>query len=304
MQHLFIINRHAGKKDNFDSIKKQIDSLNLENCTIIETQGKGDATIKSREFVTKSEDFVRVYTCGGDGTFNEVVNGVFDLDNCAIGVIPIGSGNDFIRNFDFPKEDFLNISKLVNGDIIDIDLITCNDLVGANTVSLGYDCAIAKAMPKFRRWKFISSSFAYKLAIIYCIFNKRKHNFTIIADNERLQKSTPTYLLSISAKGKYYGGGIKCSPMADNSDGMIDFLSVNTVGVFKIISLLAIFSQGKHLENSKFERLLSHSKYKTVEYISDEPFDIGIDGEIINVDRAKITVLPMAQKIILPTGSL
>lgn len=301
MQHLFIINRFAGKKDNFKEITEQIKQNNIENCTILETDGKGDATKKAREFVKNSADFVKIYSCGGDGTFNEILNGVYDLENCAIAVVPIGSGNDFIRSFDYSKEDFLNIGKLANGKIVDVDLITCNELVGANTISIGYDCAIAKEMPRFKRWKFITSSFAYKLSIIYCILNRRKHNFSIVVDGKKIERKAPTYLLSIAAKGKYYGGGIKCAPKAINDDGYIDFLCVDTIGIFKIFTLLTTFIKGKHIDNPNFESILENNKYKTIEYLSDEPFDIGIDGEIINVNYAKITILPKAQKIVLPT---
>jgi diacylglycerol kinase family enzyme len=58
--------------------------------------------------------------------------------------------------------------------------------------------------------------------------------------------------------------------------------------------------KGKHLDNPKFDKILQHSKHKTIEYINDEPFDIGIDGEIISTNHAIVTVLPKAQKIILP----
>lgn len=150
MHHLFIINRYAGKKDSFDDICKQIEELKLENYTIVDTQCKGDATEKAREFVKNTSDFVHIYACGGGGTFNEVLNGVYDLENCAIAVVPVGTGNDFVRSFDRPAENFRNIEKLVKGEIRDIDLISCNDRIGANTVSLGYDCAIARNMPKFR----------------------------------------------------------------------------------------------------------------------------------------------------------
>lgn len=300
MHHLFIINRYAGKQDSYDFIVNQLEKLNLENCTVMDTQGKGDATVKAREYVKSCDDFVNVYACGGDGTFNEVLNGVYDLDNCAVAVVPIGTGNDFIRSFDKPKESFLNIEKLVNGEIRTVDLISCNDKIGANTVSLGYDCAIARNMPKFRRWKFISSETAYIISILYCIFNERKHKFSIVADGKELTCKKDTYLLSIASKGKYYGGGIKCSPKAENSDGYLDFQCVDTVSVFTILQLLTTFMKGKHLDNPKFDKILSHSKHKTIEYINDEPFDIGVDGEIITTKYATVKVLPKAQKIIIP----
>jgi len=300
MHHLFIINRFAGKKDSFDLICKQIEDLKLDNYTIVDTECKGDATIKAREFVKNSDDFVNVYACGGDGTFNEVLNGVYDLDNCAIAVVPIGTGNDFVRSFDCPADSFRNLGNLIDGEIKEVDLISCNDKIGANTVSLGYDCAVARNMPKFKRWKFINSETAYIISILYCIFNERKHKFRIVADNKELKRNTKTYLLSVAAKGKYYGGGIKCTPLAEFDDEYLDFLCVDTVGVLKILQLLTTYMKGNHLGDKRFEKIIQHNKFKTIEYISDTPFDIGIDGEIIHTDHAVVTLLPKAQKIIVP----
>lgn len=91
-----------------------------------------------------------------------------------------------------------------------------------------------------------------------------------------------------------------CSPKAANDDALLDFLCVDTVGVLTIIKLLTTFMKGKHLDDPRFEKFIQHNKHKTIEYISDQPFDIGVDGEIINTDHAVITILPKAQKIIVP----
>lgn len=297
MRHLFIINRHAGKSAAYENIEKQLKNPR-DNVYIEYTKSRGDATVIARKFVENSGDFVRIYACGGDGTFNEVINGVYDLENCAVAPVPTGSGNDFIRSFGMEKEEFLDVDKIINGKVIDIDLLKCGDKISCNSITVGYDCAVAKNVDKFKKRRFISASLAYKLSIFYCLITKRKHDFNIIADGEELKKER-TYLLSVSAKGKYYGGGIKCSPYADNSDGFIDFMAIYTVGIFKFISLLPSFIKGKHIDNPKIDFIL-HKKVNTISYLADKPFEIGIDGEIFTVERADIELLPKAQKIILP----
>ncbi|MBR1730922.1 MAG: hypothetical protein IJ725_00600, partial [Ruminococcus sp.] len=222
----------------------------------------------------------------------------YDIDNCAFAPIPTGSGNDFIRSFDREKEDFLNIEKMMNGGEVSIDLLKCNDRVSCNSVTVGFDCAVAKNVEKFKKKKFISSSFAYKLSIFYCLFSGRKHDFSIVIDGAEY-KNDGTYLLSLCAKGKYYGGGIKCAPKADNRDGLIDFMVIPTVGVVKFIGLLPSFTKGEHLDNPKADFIV-HKKCDTVDYISDKPFEIGIDGEIVTVNEARISVLKEALKVILP----
>ncbi len=298
MRHLFIINRRAGKNESWKTVTEQLERLNIENLTVKYTRFHGDATAIARDFVKGSDEFAKVFACGGDGTINEVVKGVYDLKNCAVAPVPIGSGNDFIRSFEFPREDFLNIEKLLNGDFVEIDLLKCGSLISDNSITIGYDCAVAKNVDKFKNRKLISSSLAYKLSIFYCLLNGRKHNFKIIADGEELETDT-TYLLSVCAKGKYYGGGIKCSPQADNSDGLIDFMCVPTVSAAKFVSLLPTFIKGEHIDNPKLD-FIRHMKCREVEYISDEPTEIGIDGEIVTIKDAKISVIPKAVKIILP----
>ena len=298
MQHLFIINKTAGKNDSYLKVTEQLEKLNLENAIVKYTGCKGDATNIARDFVKNSNDFVNIYSCGGDGTFNEVVNGIYDLDNCAVAPVPIGSGNDFIRSFEVSKEDFLNIEKLLQGTTKSVDLIRCNDKICTNSVNIGFDCAVAKNVDIFKKWPLITSSFAYKLSIVYCLISKRKHNFQIYADNSLLPMKS-TYLLSVSAKGKYYGGGIKCAPYADNMDGFIDFMFIDSVGILKFLSFLGSFVKGEHINDSTAD-FVYHNKFKEIEYKSKTPIEIGVDGEIFAVTDAKISVLKDALKIILP----
>lgn len=298
LRHLFIINRHAGKKESWKTISSQLDALRVPNLSVRYTSCRGDATAIAREFVGQSDDFARIYACGGDGTLNEVIRGVYDLENCAVAPVPIGSGNDFIRSFPFEREDFLNIKSLIGGETLEVDLLRCGEHISCNSVTIGYDCAVAKNVDKFKRLRLITSSFAYKLSIFYCLINGRKHLFKIITDGREI-KNDGTYLLSVCAKGKFYGGGIKCSPKADNSDGYIDFMCVKTVGVLKFVSLLPTFVKGGHIDNPRFD-FVEHKKCRTVEYISERETEIGVDGEIIPVRRAKIEVLPKAVKIIVP----
>lgn len=299
MRHLFIINKHSGKGNAWMDIEAQLNKYSGRgDFEIHYTKSRGDATAFAREYVLGSSDFTRIYACGGDGTFNEVLSGVYDLNNCAIAVVPIGSGNDFIRSFGIEKEKYLDIDNLINGREVFVDLLKCGDRVSGNSITIGFDCAVAKNFVKFNKRKHISSELAYKLSIFYCIFKERVHNFTVITDGEKLNIDG-TYLLSICAKGKYYGGGIKCAPLADNSDGYIDFTAIKTVGVLKFVSLLSTYVKGEHLNNPKIDFIIN-KKVKSVIYENPEPFEIGIDGEIVTVDRAEITLLEKAQRIVLP----
>ena len=299
MRHLFIINKHAGKGGAWADIVSQLEKYKGDKSFELHyTTAKGDAATFSREYVKNSGEFVRVYACGGDGTLNEVINGVYDLENCAVAPVPIGSGNDFIRSFSADKKEYLDIDNLINARERKIDLLKCGDRISANSITVGFDCAVAKNVEKFKKRRFISASLAYKLSIFYCLFKERRHGFSVTLDGEK-QKADNTYLLSICAKGKYDGGGIKCAPLADNADGYIDFTLVTTVGVLKFIVMLSTFTKGKHINNPKLD-FVSHKKVKSVVYENPEPFEIGIDGEIFTVRKAEIELLKDRLKIIIP----
>ena len=93
-----------------------------------------------RKTAAESSERLRFYACGGDGTLGEVVNGAAGQVNAEVGLIPIGTGNDFVRNF-ADAGDFFDIEAQVMGEARAIDLIKCNDRYGINVVNVGFDCA-------------------------------------------------------------------------------------------------------------------------------------------------------------------
>ena len=127
MQHIFIINPHAGKKDQTGRIYEMADRLRQHGltCQCLLTQRSGGAEEIARRLVSSGEE-VRLYACGGDGTLNEVVNGAAGFDNAAVSCIPTGTGNDFLKNFGPDAARFADVENLWNGEERQLDLIDCN----------------------------------------------------------------------------------------------------------------------------------------------------------------------------------
>jgi diacylglycerol kinase family enzyme len=151
MKHIFIVNPVAGKTDAFKMlediyyacIKNDID------CEILFTSCAGDAKTMSAKYAADNKECI-IYSVGGDGTLNEVVNGIVNT-NAILGVIPSGSGNDFFRMLSDSKEDALN--RTINGDIDNINIGKVNNNHFINIASLGYDAEAAAgsalAFPSF-----------------------------------------------------------------------------------------------------------------------------------------------------------
>ena len=301
MKHLFILNSFAGTKDSTPDLEKQIKALAAEADIVIEyTSGKGDATAIARRYAESGEP-LRVYACGGDGTANEALHGIIGCDNAALGIIPVGTGNDYVRSLPAEKEDFLDVKRMVGGKTMRVDLLKCGEYYALNVISAGYDCEVADRAQKNKRWPLMSGSFAYKLAILQCLFTKRKHTFTPYADGERipLKCGYKTQMLAVAAKGKYYGGGIKATPNAELCDGLIDYMSIPTLPIRKFATLLGTFTRGEHIDNPKAP-FITHSKCRELRFDNGGNLKIGIDGEMFVMEDPVITVVPNAVEIIVP----
>ncbi len=301
MKHLFILNRNAGTKDTTPETQAKIEALGRSDIIIEYTREAGDAQRIAREYAEKGEP-LRVYACGGDGTANEALHGLLGHENVALGLIPVGTGNDYIRSLPARGEDFLDMEKMVNGSTITVDLLKCNNRYALNVISVGYDCEVADRAQKNKRLPLMSGPLAYKLAIVQCLLTKRKHTFVPYADGERISIAGgfKTQMLAVAAKGMYYGGGIKATPYAALDDGLIDFMAIPTVPISYFTWMMGPFTRGEHIDHPKGKNFIIHKKCRELKLDNHGEIKVGIDGEMFVMTDPTITVIPKAFQIIIP----
>ncbi len=307
-RHLFILNPAAGRQDKTESLSRLIESVMLsEPYDVFVTKAAFDAEKESERYLNEhKDDFVRVYACGGDGTISEVANGVFASghENCAIGIVPVGSGNDFVKCFEGQGDRFTNIRALTKGEIIDVDLLKVSDdngqcRVSLNIISAGFDAAVAKGQQKFKKLPFVNGSAAYNMSLVKCLFSSLKNYFTVFVDGEPFgnEKNGP-YLFTIAANGKYYGGGFKAAPFSDIRDGLLDLIRIDTVSRLKFLNLVGKFRKGKYIcEN---EDIVSFTRCKQMQIVSEKLIDLNLDGEIYPMKNPKVEILPKIINLIMP----
>ncbi|WP_316631275.1 diacylglycerol kinase family lipid kinase [uncultured Ruminococcus sp.] len=301
MTHLFILNAFAGIVDATPEIKAQIEALQMPNAVIEYTQKAGDAEHIARRYAEQGDE-LRVYACGGDGTANEALHGILGFENAALGVIPVGTGNDYVRSLPGETKDFLDIAKMVHGATIRVDLLKCGDRYALNVVSVGYDCEVADRAQKNKRLPMMSAVLAYRLAIVQCLLTKRKHTFTPYADGKMIPiaKGFKSQMLAVAAKGKYYGGGIKATPYAALDDGLIDFMAIPTVPISYFAWMFGAFTRGEHIDHPKGKTFIQHQKCKTLKIDNHGAIKVSIDGEMFVMQDPEITVVPNALDVIIP----
>ena len=278
---------------------KEMNELGINDCDIHVTTCEGDATEYTKKYLEANKEFfVRVYACGGDGTLNETVNGVFGYTNAAVGVIPIGSGNDFIKSFpEYEEKDFLNLKRMIFGELKPIDAIKSCGRVSINIMSVGFDAATTKGMAKYKKLPLVSGSVAYDISLVKCLFTSRRNRYAYEIDGVSVPEAEGDYLFTIMANGKWYGGGFNAAPNAEFDDGNIELIRIKTVSIPTLVKLVGLFRRGEHMG---WIDLVTATKCKSVKIISKDPIDLNLDGEIIECKDPFVEIVPSAIKIILP----
>ena len=286
MRHLFIINPQAGKGKtghHIPTIEKLCKEKSLDYIIEV-TKGPGDAAEIAKRYT--KEEALRVYSVGGDGTLNEVVNGMAESSS-SLAVIPSGSGNDFIRNLWSGHNLEEILLKSIEGNTIPLDLGRFNDKYFINISSVGLDAEIVYKSIKLKKSPFIPSRFAYLFSIFITVFGYKGKNLRIIMDNVEINSET---LLIAIANGKFYGGGMKVAPEASLNDGFFDICHIKKVSPFKVIRLFPRLIKGIHGTIKE----VSFYKSKRVRIICNEEITVNIDGELLRMKEVEFEVVPQA----------
>lgn len=292
MKHLFIINPVAGKGKGIEFIKEIETLLEGKADYHIEiTKQRGDATQIARRYTSEGEYIV--YAVGGDGTINEVVNGMAGSSS-ALAIVPTGSGNDFIRTL-YPKcakEDLLH--KLLEGQRECIDLVKADEKYFLNIASVGIDAEIVFNAEPIKKIKYIKEDMAYIISIFKTLFKHKSKQFKVMLDGK--ENCHKKILLLAVANGRFYGGGIPIAPHAQLDDAKIDICLVRDLKLGKILTIIPKLFKARHEEDKAIEVY----KVKKIEIESDEIFRLNIDGEILQTNKVKMEIIPQAIQIVVP----
>ncbi len=282
MKTIYILNPAAGQGEALNYVG--------ENSYI--TKAKGDATDFVKATIEAETEDVHFVVCGGDGTVNEVVNGIVLANGTAsFSVIPVGTGNDLLRTMQTQDEGVM------------ADVLTVNGRCAMNAVNTGFDLDVVLKAEQYKKLSLVSGPLAYVLGVFSVLFKKfgKYIDVTYTDANDKEHTFSGESLLAVAANGIYYGGGFKCAPVSSITDGLIDLLIVKKVSRLKFLSLVLKYKKGLHIDsNTKrpipaFEKYVVFSKCKKV--IFNGISKICADGEVWNTTTADINIIPGAVKL-------
>ena len=297
MKHLFIINPAAGSRnrtqESSEIIHKVCRARGLDYEIRVST-APGECARIAREAAKTGEEY-RIYACGGDGTLNEVVNGVVGFDNVAITVYSGGSGNDFAKLFDDPKA-FFDLHRLMDAEEVTFDLIRCNDDISLNICSVGLDARIGTDVSNYKRLPLLHGFRAYAASTVVNVVRGIAEHYTVDVDGEVFDGE---FTFVCVCNGRYYGGGFNPVPEADPTDGKLDVLLVKKLRRAQIPGIIGKYKNGRYKE-------LSHvaDYYQTDRIVirCDKVTPINLDGEIRMAQNVEMKIAKEKLRFFYPKG--
>lgn len=312
MKTVFLLNPKAGKGKWFDKIKNVVLEASKEtglDAGVYITKSIGDAEVFSRLAAAEAQragEKVRLIACGGDGTLNEVLNGIMGFESASVGVIPMGTGNDFVRNFP-DKDRFKDVKGQILGETVKCDVIKYSGVIEGeeksgycvNMFNIGFDCNVVDLTARLKTYPALKGSLAYVAAVAGTLIKKKGADLKIDVDGKTVHEGP--LLLTAIANGSFCGGGFKGVPKASVDDGFMDINVIYDITRREFIKKLPYYAKGTHMELSNVGDFLCYKKCRQVVITPlDGSMKLCIDGEIRNAGKVCMEIIPEAVNFIVP----
>ena len=295
----FIIANPTSGNRNFSKLWKEIQQLlknkNLDYSFAFTQFSKHEITLVQNAIKI---GFRNIISVGGDGTLHHVVNGIMTqryvkTSDITISVIPLGTGNDWVKTYNIPKSIKEAIEIICKKNIITQDigvLKTVNTVTYFNNVAgIGYDGYVVSKLESLKKF----GSISYLIAGFYGILFYKKSNFNIKINNKVIKTSC---LMTVFGICKYSGGGMQFTEEINTSSGLLNVTIVKNFTLLDLIINLPKLYSGEIVNHKKV------ATYKTkeieVSLKKTKPF-IQADGELIGVGNVSVTIIEKAIQFVI-----
>lgn len=276
--------RVGGSRAIWKEIKPRFDELEYELYT---TKYEEHAIKIAREITTEHNGNITIIVIGGDGTLNEVINGIVDLSKVTIGYIPVGSGNDFAKGIDLDTNPFNATEKVLNPTNfkdMDIGYIKYgDDRKRRFAISSGYGfeatichqanikSKVKKILNKLKIGKLTYVTIAFKV-----LCNFRRFNIKLETDNGTLEIKKALFVAAMNMP--YEGGGYQFRPDAAYNSHKLHFIVAHDLTYAKAFQVLIVAKKAKHLKHKDHIKIIDCNQATLTSNIKK---DIHVDGQPI-----------------------
>lgn len=300
MKHVFIINPNAGKTDSTRRIYDMAEALRKNHGLDVQcilTRRQGHAIELARELCRSGEE-LRFYACGGDGTANEVANGVIGFPNAAMTVIPVGTGNDFLRNFGDAAALFSDAENLWDSPVQEMDAISVNGRYALTIACSGLDARVAQDVHKYSESPLLSGKGSYVASLVVnFLFRAIASHWTVTLDGVAVEGD---YAVVAVCNGRYYGGGFMPVAEARMDDGVLNTLVVKKISRPAFLRFIGPYANGEYRRFPRFAQCVNAKEIR----ITSDKADITtcLDGECVTSDDVTIRLADHPLRFFGPAG--
>ena len=263
------------------------------------TEGVGHAIELARAAATDGYQYL--VAVGGDGTVNEVANGILNSsgsDNTILGIIGTGTGSDFMRSAGIPR-DYASACSLLTGTrrlLIDVGVVEYKNKGQSlqrffvNAAGAGFDAAIVAATERIP--KYFGGTIPYLTGLLGSLLSYRNKPVVLSVGSN----VETTRICSVAvANGGYYGGGMHIAPQAEFDDSLLDVVIIGDVGKFELLKALPMVYKGTHITHPK----VRVEKATRIAIESSEQILVHADGELLGEGPASFWLMPAALNIVV-----
>lgn len=263
------------------------------------TEGAGHAIELAR--TAAADGYRYLVAVGGDGTVNEVANGILhsgDEDDIALGVVSTGTGSDFARSAGIPRDYVSACSSLTGSRRLKIDVGVveyrkngqASQRFFVNAAGIGFDAAAVESTERMP--KYFGGTIPYLAGLLRTMLSYRNKSVVLGID----ERNEAARILSvIVSNGNYLGGGMHVAPDASMDDGLLDVVVIGDVGKFDLLKSLPMIYKGTHGEHPK----VSIEKASVVKVESSERVLVHADGELLGEGPASFRLMPAVLNIVV-----
>ena len=295
---VFIINPVAG--DGFagkteGTIREKVSRYGV-TADFVYSEKRGHATEIANRYA--EQGYTNIIGVGGDGTFNEVASALVNRDQVVTGLVPAGTGNDFVQILGFPDRlDDSHWEQFFRCEVIRMDTGLCNGLKFFNGMGLGFDAQVAAENYEKTGEEKKGGKNKYIWQILKTLlFYREKKMKTLVNGNPG---QTDCFINTVSI-GRRFAGGFYLTPKAIANDGLLDVCSIKRLNLPQRLKILMMVPKGTHINDPKINYFLTDNLH--LEFDSKVPFHL--DGELGFAERFDIRILKKSLNVIYnPSGN-
>ncbi len=263
---------------------------------IVMTVAPGDAGVAAERAVHDGYD--HLFVAGGDGTLNEVLNGVAAvpaaLERITFGLIPLGTGNDFATALGLPEDVEKAIDILLEGRTIRADIGVLNDRHFVNVSAGGFIAEVSDAVNP--QLKSVAGKFAYLIGGAQVLLDYEPVGLKLrVVERERpaFEHELGMQMFAV-CNSRMVGGGRLIAPHAVIDDGVLDVCIVEAMPTLEFISLLTRVSSGDHVEDER----VAYFQAREIDLLFSRTIKVNTDGEVLETNHCRYHIIPGAARFL------